>query len=355
MEKIFAYNGAEPYIFISYAHKDQSLVYPVISKMQRDGFRIWFDEGIAPGSDWDDYIAEHIKGCGYFFAFMSANYLRSVNCMKEIKYALRCRKNHLIVYFENIELPAGLDMNLNSTQSIFKYQYTDEKDFYKKLYSTYEISCLSSDQQITQNDQSETQPEVTIIAFDPKTGRGNYRLSDGTYYEGKIIAGKFQGQGMHITQEHTYVGNFENGERSGHGTITYKNGDTFEGEFSNNKRNGHGVGRYGNGDVFEGEYKDDKRNGHGVIHYGRGDIYEGEFKNGWLNGYGTIKYKNHDYYKGYFGDGEPNGRGVLVFSNLSVFEGEFFNGTLSARGTLRMTNGTAIEGELKNGKFIPKK
>ena len=47
MDKITSYKGERPYIFISYAHKDAGAVYPILDHMQKDGYRIWFDEGIC--------------------------------------------------------------------------------------------------------------------------------------------------------------------------------------------------------------------------------------------------------------------------------------------------------------------
>ena len=64
MRKIIPYKGEEPYIFISYSHRDTAEVYAILERMQKDGYRIWFDEGIDPGSEWDDVIAAHVKECG---------------------------------------------------------------------------------------------------------------------------------------------------------------------------------------------------------------------------------------------------------------------------------------------------
>ena len=37
-----AYEGQEPYIFISYAHKDSNTVLPIIQGLQERGFRVWY-------------------------------------------------------------------------------------------------------------------------------------------------------------------------------------------------------------------------------------------------------------------------------------------------------------------------
>ncbi|MEO2172810.1 MAG: hypothetical protein ABGY96_01790 [bacterium] len=36
-----AYNGDEPYIFVSYAHEDDTIVFPEIRWLQEHGFNIW--------------------------------------------------------------------------------------------------------------------------------------------------------------------------------------------------------------------------------------------------------------------------------------------------------------------------
>ena len=53
---IVPYEGQEPYVFVSYAHKDSHLVIPVLEKLHALGYRIWFDDGIAPGSEWPETL-----------------------------------------------------------------------------------------------------------------------------------------------------------------------------------------------------------------------------------------------------------------------------------------------------------
>ena len=66
-----SYEGPEKYIFISYAHKDSDRVLRILEKMTEAGYRIWYDDGIAPGSEWPEDIAAHLDGCAVFLAFVS--------------------------------------------------------------------------------------------------------------------------------------------------------------------------------------------------------------------------------------------------------------------------------------------
>lgn len=133
------YQGNEKFIFISYSHRDTAKVFPIIFKLMENGYRVWYDQGIDPGTEWDENIANHIYSCGYFVAFMSSNYLGSSNCKDELNYARDLEKDRLIVYLEEVTLPAGMAMRVNRLQSIFKYTYPNEADFYEKLFAASNI------------------------------------------------------------------------------------------------------------------------------------------------------------------------------------------------------------------------
>ena len=127
------YIGSDKYIFISYAHKDKESIYSIIERMISDNYRVWYDEGIDPGTEWDENIAEHVEKSDLFIAFISNNYLDSDNCKDELNYARDLKKSRLLVYIEpDVVLPKGMAMRLNRIQSIHKYTYTDEEQFYKK-------------------------------------------------------------------------------------------------------------------------------------------------------------------------------------------------------------------------------
>jgi len=144
MIKLHSYKGREPYIFISYAHKDGDIIYPIIARLQKDRFRTWFDEGIDPGTEWDETIADSIHKCGYFIAFISNQYMESDNCKDELKYARDLKKKALLIYMEDVALTPGMAMRLNRLQSIYKFKYSDEEDFFAKLYEADGIEAFQS-------------------------------------------------------------------------------------------------------------------------------------------------------------------------------------------------------------------
>ena len=57
--RVKPYEGQEPYLFLSYCHKDATQVYPLLETMTRAGYRFWYDDGNHPGDEWPENIAQH--------------------------------------------------------------------------------------------------------------------------------------------------------------------------------------------------------------------------------------------------------------------------------------------------------
>ncbi len=127
------YEGKEPFVFISYSHKDTEKVIPIIEDLQEKGFRVWYDAGIEAGSEWPEYIAEHLFSCGCVIAFISESSVVSQNCKREINFAIDKNKPVLVVYLEEFELSLGMQMQLNTLQAIYYSGYSDENKFLEAL------------------------------------------------------------------------------------------------------------------------------------------------------------------------------------------------------------------------------
>ena len=128
-----AYKGETPYIFISYAHKDSEAVIPVITRLQQEGYRVWYDEGIAPGSNWDVYISEHLDRSAVVLGFLSKAYVKSSNCRDELALTRQKGKAMNLVYLEDVTLSPGLRMRYGRIQALFMHAMTQDA-FYDKLF-----------------------------------------------------------------------------------------------------------------------------------------------------------------------------------------------------------------------------
>lgn len=128
------YEGTSNYIFISYCHKDKEQVFPIIEQLNKDGYRVWYDEGIDPGTEWPEIIATHLNASYACLAFISENSLNSHNCRREINFALLKKKPFICIPLEEVQMSLGMEMQLSATQAIFKYKFDNDGDFFRKLY-----------------------------------------------------------------------------------------------------------------------------------------------------------------------------------------------------------------------------
>ena len=128
-----AYKGDQPYIFISYAHKDSEIVLPIVARLQKDGYRVWYDEGIAPGSSWDIYISRHLDQSCDVLSFISRSYVKSPNCRDELALARMKGKPMNLVYIDDVQLSAGMRMRYGRIQSLFMNGMSEDA-FFDKLY-----------------------------------------------------------------------------------------------------------------------------------------------------------------------------------------------------------------------------
>ena len=129
-------DNSDQYIFVSYAHKNVSAVMPVIQRMQKDGYAVWFDKSIIPGTEWDKTIAHKIINCTLFMSVITKEYPESSNCRDETHYARKLEKNRVLIYLDKVELPPEMEMRLDRLQAIHKYSFQNEDDFYAQLYTT---------------------------------------------------------------------------------------------------------------------------------------------------------------------------------------------------------------------------
>ena len=148
MAEIRPYDGDQPYIFISYAHANSPAVMEVVQELHHRGFRIWYDDGIEVGSEWQENIAQHLADASLMIAFVSNAYMRSDNCRKEMHYAVSKKKNLINIFLEETKLTPGMEMQIGNLFALMKYTMSDEV-FYEKLWNAPQLGpeLLAEDSQ----------------------------------------------------------------------------------------------------------------------------------------------------------------------------------------------------------------
>ncbi|MDR0718240.1 MAG: toll/interleukin-1 receptor domain-containing protein, partial [Treponema sp.] len=178
-----AYKGAEPYIFVSYAHKDIDKVFPIIHEFHKTGFPVWYDEGIELGNVWNEDIAKKILDCSLFIVFISPSAAESKNVVREINYAQSKDKPLIHIWLEDTTLNPGLEMQITSNQGIMYFKMEREPEiFYRKCQQAFEKFGIKR-AEAGKAEAPANPPEITAQAgAEADFQRGN------AYYDGKGVA-----------------------------------------------------------------------------------------------------------------------------------------------------------------------
>ncbi len=140
MANIPIYQGNSPYIFISYAHANSPAVMQVVEELTDRGFRVWYDDGIEVGSEWPEYIAQHLADAGIMIAFLSNAYMRSDNCRKEMHFALNRKIPIINIFLEETAMTPGMEMQIGSLFALMKYCMSDAV-FEEKLFAAPQLDA----------------------------------------------------------------------------------------------------------------------------------------------------------------------------------------------------------------------
>lgn len=113
--KFEAYEGNEPYVFVSYSHRDEETVYPILDLLYDRRFRIWYDESCETGNDFRQELRSKIEGAEAILLFVSANSMGSRFCGMEVIVARENNKRIFPVFLEEGVVPPAFDMLLENT------------------------------------------------------------------------------------------------------------------------------------------------------------------------------------------------------------------------------------------------
>ena len=101
--------GVEPmgnYIFISYAHKDQSFVLSLALRLKSRGAPVWLDQWDIPaGANWNQSIDRALYDCGQFLIVLSPAAVASSQVQGELQMALDEYKPIVPVLHQTCQVP----------------------------------------------------------------------------------------------------------------------------------------------------------------------------------------------------------------------------------------------------------
>lgn len=113
--KFEAYTGNEPYLFVSYSHRDSKKVYPILDALNDKKYRIWYDESCENGSDFRDELRQRIEKSEAVLLFVSEASMSSPFCGMEIIVARENGKKLYPIYLDDVIVPPAFEILLANT------------------------------------------------------------------------------------------------------------------------------------------------------------------------------------------------------------------------------------------------
>ncbi|KAL6517710.1 hypothetical protein OROMI_033411 [Orobanche minor] len=166
-------------------------------------------------------------------------------------------------------------------------------------------------------------------------GKGKYKWSDGTVYDGDWEEGRMTGKGKIFwpTSQTTYDGDFSAGYLNGFGTYIGSDGSIYKGSWKMSSQHGIGRKQYPNSDVYDGCWRQGVREGCGRYGWSNGNMYIGNWKNGKMCGRGVMKWFNGDLFDGFWSNGLRHGSGFYRSADGSYYFGTWSKGLKDGPGT----------------------
>ncbi|MBO5935266.1 MAG: leucine-rich repeat protein [Clostridia bacterium] len=113
--KFEAYTGVEPYLFVSYSHRDTAVVYPILDALYDCKYRIWYDESCENGMDFRDELRQRIKNSEAIILFVSDSSMQSPFCGMEIIVAREYDKKIYPIFIDDVAVPPAFELLLSNT------------------------------------------------------------------------------------------------------------------------------------------------------------------------------------------------------------------------------------------------
>lgn len=107
---------SKPYVFVSYSKKDREIVYPIIRRLQEEGYNIWIDKMLEQlvGEEWQNGALSAIANpddlCKAILFFMSENSLTSAPVCAELLWS----SNEATMRYNNEEALKIIPINISS-------------------------------------------------------------------------------------------------------------------------------------------------------------------------------------------------------------------------------------------------
>ena len=122
----FPADEEKPYLFVSYSHRDRRRVFAVLKELYENGWRLWYDEGLEIGDQYDEVLRSHEKECAGILLFLTSNSVHSCYINQyELPQAMEFGKKIVVCHLDEGEAFDSFDLSA--------FPETDEEHLEKVL------------------------------------------------------------------------------------------------------------------------------------------------------------------------------------------------------------------------------
>lgn len=186
-----AYEGDEPYLFVSYALEDEHVAFQEMKCFQNMGYNVSYDKEKTENN------LDKIKNCLVYVVLFTPNSGKLNRILEEIQFAHSKEKNILPIFIAKTDLDTVIEFELSEFNGIFKYNL-DIETYLSKCRNSFEGFGLRS----SNNPQdSKLVPGVGRVPFPAFRGEGSYMFISYAHKDSDIVfpeIKRFQDMGYNV-------------------------------------------------------------------------------------------------------------------------------------------------------------
>lgn len=110
--------GEDPYVFISYSHRDDTVLSEVLAVLGHQGIRYWYDNGLNSGDDWNSVIAHRLESSTICLLLLSPNSAASDYVKNELQFAINHRIPIHTLLVAEFDIPSDIEIMITRIQAI---------------------------------------------------------------------------------------------------------------------------------------------------------------------------------------------------------------------------------------------
>lgn len=165
------------FAFISHSHADRGTGFEFLTPLAREGFQLWYDEGLTPTSDWERELRTTIAGSALFILLVSGVSVHRDEVVKETLIAREAGVPILALHLGATPLPADIGF-LGAVQGIevVGRTYDDVLGKVRDQLEAHQVTKLTSE---TPSDEGWDEDEVGLDESDkPSLNIGDTSLTN---------------------------------------------------------------------------------------------------------------------------------------------------------------------------------